>query len=124
MWLRGLLAWKGPWTNEAAEELLAVVRQCFPAAKMNYLKTYIGISVCGHNYLCLHKQNANKSLLECWVGERHVASAGSLLDSGGISYTVKRNRTVIMMTVDTQNIAQNADLLKQFAEIVGQAWTS
>ncbi len=114
---------KAAWTNEAAKGLLAILKPSFPDAKLNYVKNYIAIMVDGKIYLSLHKRSSNKSFLECWVGERFVGTATSLLDGAAISYTVRKNRTV-MMTVDPESVTKHEELFKQFAEIIRQAWAS
>jgi hypothetical protein len=114
---------KSPWTNDAAKELLAAVAVALPGAKLNYVKNYIALMVNGNIYLSLHKRSSDKSLLQCWVGEKVVNAATSLLDSEGISYTVRKNRT-LRMTVDQQSIAQHAALFKQLAEMISQAWSN
>lgn len=114
---------KAPWTNETAKALLRVLQPAFASAELNYRKNYIAIAVNKNNAFWFHKRAANKSVLEIWVGEKLMNSTRPLLDSKVIPYTVRKNESVFI-TTDSKLLEENADVYKELARIVQQAWSA
>lgn len=111
---------KSPWTIETAKSLLDIVRPVFGNASLKYVKNYIAIEVNNNNYMWFHGRSGNKSLLGFWISELRSSQAEGTLESNNISYVKKDQK--IRITTDKEFIKQNADMLKEIAQIVKESW--
>ncbi len=109
------------WTLEAANTLLEVAKPVLSDGALNYTKYYIGLQVSGNNFFWLKKRSGNKSLVSFWVGNRLLPNATSLLDEKRIPYTVRKGES-LRITTDKEAIRANADMFRDLASLIKQAW--
>jgi hypothetical protein len=108
------------WTLETADTLLALTKDIFNAPTLNYLKSYIAITVGGYNYMWLHKKTANKSLLGLRIVPSLQDQAAKLFDAQNIPYVRKTKE--FRITPDKEIIEKNADMFKEIAVLVKKSW--
>jgi len=111
---------RAKWTLDAADELLNVSKSIFGNPSLNYLKSYIAVTVGGYNYMSLHKRTLNKSLLSCRVEQSFQDEAAGILDGENIAYV--RKPKSIRMTVDKEMIERQSDVFKSVALLVKKSW--
>ncbi len=112
---------KAAWTLETTDVLFEITRPVFNEPSLNYLKSYIAITVGANNYLWLHKRTQDKSLLGFRVTEQSIQDEiAALLDAANISYVRKTKR--FLMTVDKETIKGNSDLFRSIAALVKKSW--
>jgi hypothetical protein len=118
---RDYWAKRANWTLETADVLFDITRPVFSDPSINYLKSYVAITVGGYNYMWLHKRTLNKSLLGFRVTEQSIQDdIAALLDAGNISYVRKTKR--FLMTVDKDTIKKHSELFKSIAVLVKKSW--
>ena len=111
---------RAKWTLDAADSLLNVTGGTFGKATLNYLKSYVAITVGGYNYMWLHKRTLHKSLLGFRMEQTLQGEATSLLDAKNIPYVQKTKS--IRITVDKEMIERNGELFTNLALLVKKSW--
>ena len=111
---------RAKWTLDAADSLLQKTENIFDQPALNYLKTYVAITVGGYNYMWLHKRTLNKSLLGFRMAPSLQDEAAGLLDARNIAYV--RKAKSIRITVDQQMIDRDTELFKSLAVLVKKSW--
>jgi hypothetical protein len=111
---------KAKWTLDAADALLNVTKTVFTDPTLNYLKSYVAITVDGYNYMWLHRRTLNKSLLSFRMAPSLQDEAVQLLDGQNIPYV--RKTKSIRITVDKEMIERNAELFRSIAGLVKKSW--
>ena len=111
---------KAKWTLEAADALVKVTAGVFGAPVLNYLKSYVAITVGGSNYMWLHRRTLPKSLLSFWVAQPLQDEAARILDTKNIPYV--RKTKSIRAKIDKEMVEANAELFKSIAGLVKKSW--
>lgn len=111
---------KSDWTTDTAKAFLEIVRPVLGDATLNYRKNHIGILVGGNNYFWFGKRSGNKSLLGFWIGEKRLPDVTKLLDEKSMPYTPWREQ--VRLRTDKQAIEGNAELMREIAKLVKDAW--
>ena len=109
-----------PWTLEAANSLLELIKPVFTGARLHYVKYYIALEVNGDNYFWLHKRGSNKSLIGFWFSENYLPQAVELLDKAEMSYS-KKNQ-MLYLTTDGKALKNHAPLMSKLAEFTKLSW--
>lgn len=113
---------KSKWTVQTADTLFETIASTFSNAELNYLQSYIAISVASNNYFWFYKRTQPKSVLGFYVYPGLQEEVTALLDAKQISYT--RKPRFLTLIVDEEMIKAEADLFREIATIVKRHWTS
>ena len=112
---------RASWTLETADVLFEITRPVFKDPSINYLKSYVALSIDGYNYMKLNKRTSNKSLLKIGATEEPTQDdIAALLDAENISYVRKNKR--FRMTVDKDTVKKHSELFKSIAVLVKKSW--
>ena len=104
-----------PWTLEAANVLLEIIKPVFPDAQLHYVKYYISIRSEGDGFFWFHKRSEDKSLLNMWFSEKILPQAAELLDTAEISYLKKED--VLRLTINPKTLRNHADIMRKIGEL-------
>jgi len=112
---------KAYWTDDAAKTLLGIVGPLLEQPKTKYLKNYISVVNNGDTYFWFYKRTGGKSILNVWVGKKHIQDAQNMLTASGITHRVRGDH--VLISTDKEALEKKSAFFVQLAELVKRAWT-
>jgi len=109
-----------PWTLEAANTLLEIIKPIFPSGRLHCVKHYIAIEVDGENRIWIHKRGNPKSLINFWFTQSLLPKAVELLDSVEISTTTKRQE--VLLTMDSKSLKTHESTMIELCNMFKASW--
>ena len=118
----GAEEWKKntPWTLEAANTLLNIIKPVFPNGKLHCVKHYIAIEVDGENRIWIHKRSNPKSHISFWFTEKLFPKAVELLDKAEISAATRNQH--ILLTMDSKSLIKSESVVVELANLFKTSW--
>jgi hypothetical protein len=115
--------WKkdAPWTLEAANTLVNILKPVFPNGKLHCVKHYIAIEVDGENRIWIHKRSNPKSLFNFWFTDKLLPKALELLDKAEIVSTTTKNQE-ILLTMDSKSLKTHESTIIELCKVFKTSW--
>lgn len=108
------------WCVDAADSLWQITSGVLDSSALTYTKSYIAITVDGHNYMRFFKRSQSKSLLRFRIAPDLQKEVAGVLDAKNITYV--QNPKGFLMTVDREMIDQNKEVLTSITDFIKQSW--
>lgn len=111
---------KAAWTVAHASHLRELLSSVMGGLTLNFVQSYISLSVQGKNCMWLNKRTGGNSLLRFRAQLGKADEITAVLDGNQISYTRKGPRG-FRLTINDQLLSQKQGALTQIANFIGQS---
>jgi hypothetical protein len=113
---------KAAWTVSHADLLKTTLSNVMGEIAVNYVQSYISLSLQGKIFMRLHKRAGSSSLLGFRAQSGRTDELAALLDDNQIPYTRKGPRS-FKLTINNQFLSQNQNALIEIAKYIGESST-
>lgn len=111
---------KAAWTVSHAIQLKTMLSEAMGEIAVNYVQSYISLSVQGKNFMWLNRRKGSGSLLRFRAQMGQEDELAALLEENQISYTQKGPRS-FRITINDQLLNQKKQALVQIAPFIGKS---
>lgn len=108
------------WTVSHATQLMTMLSEAMGEIAVNYVQSYISLSVQGKNFMWLNRRKGSRSLLRFRAQMGREDELAVLLDENQIPHTRKGPRS-FMITVNDQLLSQKKEALIQIVPFIGKS---
>lgn len=111
---------KGSWTVSHANTLKTDLSKVMGNIAVNYVQSYISLSLQGRNFMWLHRRAGSSSLLGFRAQNGKTDEITALLDVNQIPYTRKGPRS-FKLTINDQLLSEKKVALIEIAKCIGES---
>jgi len=111
---------KAAWTVSHAGQLKAVLSGSMGDISVNYVQSYISLSVQGRNFMWLNRRTGSSSQLRFKAEIGREDQIAALLDDNQISFTRKGARS-FRLTINDQLLEQKKDTFIELSSFIGRS---
>lgn len=111
---------KAAWTVSHANKLKSLLSSAMGDITLNFVQSYISLSVQGRNFMWLHRRTGSNSLLRFRADIGREDQIATLLDENNISYTRKASRRFVL-TLNDQLLDKHKEAFIELSSFIGRS---